>query len=72
MKLGFDYTQEYFRKCCMSSESYVVHSSDNWSDDPWFIDQEKRDFIKNSGFWLINEGLASGRIVGGNLITLHC
>ena len=46
-----------------------VMPSTEWSDDAWFIDQEKREFIKNEGYWNIHNGSAEGVIVGGNLCT---
>ena len=43
--------------------------SDEWSDDLWFIDQENRNFIKNDGWWILQDGNAKGTIKGGNLGT---
>ena len=59
MKKGFDYTFEYFKKMLMEDggETEVV-SSEKWSDDSWFLDQENRDFIENKGMFIINEGEA--------------
>lgn len=59
MKKGFDYTFEYFKKMLMEDggETEVV-SSEKWSDDAWFLDQENRDFIENKGMFIINEGEA--------------
>ena len=71
MKHGFDYTLENMRKMLMGSGVNEVMPSREWSDDPWFIDQEKREFIKNEGYWLIHDGKASGTIVGGNLGTFN-
>ena len=33
----------------MSDEPFELLSSDEWSDDPWYINQEKREFIKTFG-----------------------
>jgi len=55
----------------MESSSFEVSPSDTWSDDLWFLDQEKREFIKNEGMFSINEGEASGVITGGNLSTFN-
>ncbi len=70
-KRGFDYSLDYFKKCLFSNESFEVLPSKQWSDDLWAKDQENRKFLKNDGFWIINEGEASGKIVGGNLCTLQ-
>ena len=69
MKHGFDYTLENMRKMLMGSGVNEVEPSEEWSDDPWFINQEKREFIKNEGYWNIHNGEAEGTIVGGNLGT---
>lgn len=71
MEKGIEYTQEYFQKCLLEEGPFEVQPSREWSDDLWFLDQEKREFIANPGYFLINEGLAEGKIVGGNLCTLN-
>jgi muramoyltetrapeptide carboxypeptidase len=70
MKLGIDYTREYFERCLMREEPFEVQPADHWSDDPWYEDQENRDFVPNSGYEVIHEGEAEGRLLGGNLGTL--
>lgn len=69
MKYGFDYTLENMSKMLMESGINEVIPSEEWSDDLWFINQEKREFIKNEGYWNIHDGEAEGVIVGGNLGT---
>ncbi|VVB76101.1 LD-carboxypeptidase [uncultured archaeon] len=71
IKHGTEYTIEYFKKCLMSRENFTITPSETWSDDKWFIDQEKREFIKNPGYNVINSGKARGTIIGGNLCTLN-
>lgn len=72
MEKGFEYTFDYFKKMLMENGGEAsVESSKEWSDDAWFIDQEKREFIDNKGMFIINEGEADGKIVGGNLCTLN-
>src|SRR3990167_70554 len=44
-KLFFDYTLEYFKKCLMSDEPFEVSSSNSWSDDEWYLDQNKRELV---------------------------
>lgn len=70
-KIGFDYSLDYLKKCLMSNESFAAEPAAEWSDDPWYKDQENRSFIKNEGFWPINDGQAKGTIIGGNLCTLN-
>lgn len=70
MKYGFEYSLEYFVKCCMEENSFDLAASKEWSDDPWYINQEEREFITNDGYWVLNAGHAIGRIIGGNLMTI--
>ena len=71
MKKGFEYTFEYFKKMFMENGEADIVSSKEWSDDTWFLDQENREFIDNNGMFIINEGEAEGKIIGGNLCTLN-
>lgn len=69
MKYGFEYTIENFKDTFMNQGDYEIKSSNDWSDDLWFADQEKREFIKNEGIYFINEGSFNGELVGGNIST---
>lgn len=69
MKYGFEYTIEYFKKLLIDGGEVEIKSSDVWSNDSWFIDQEKREFFKNHKMFCINKGNAEGKIIGGNLST---
>lgn len=71
MKKGLEYTLEYFKKCLMQEEPVEVCTSSSWSDDSWYLDQENREFIPNEGSFVIQEGEATGTIIGGNLCTLN-
>ena len=71
MLKGFDYEMEYFKKMFFQEEEFEITSSNEWSDDAWFIDQENRTFFQNEGMFVINEGDAEGDIVGGNLCTIN-
>lgn len=48
-----------------------IKPSEFWSDDPWYRDQESRNFIPNDGYLVINEGEAEGTLIGGNLCTFN-
>lgn len=71
MLKGFEYTMEYFKKMFFEDSEFEIESSKQWSDDAWFINQENREFLENDGMFIINEGVAEGNIVGGNLCTLN-
>lgn len=72
MKKGFEYTLDYFKKCLFEDKEFNITPSKEWSDDQWYRgNQEKREFIKNKGFLIINEGKAEGIIIGGNQGTLR-
>jgi muramoyltetrapeptide carboxypeptidase LdcA involved in peptidoglycan recycling len=71
MEKGLDYTLEYFRQCLMETGPYFIDPSNSWSDDRWYRDQQRRQFFPNEGYLVINEGVAEGKILGGNLCTLN-
>jgi len=66
-----DYTLSYFEKMAFRDSPLIIRPSPSWSDDNWIKNQDKRELIKNEGFWLINPGKASGQIIGGNLCSLN-
>ncbi|MCQ2734577.1 MAG: LD-carboxypeptidase [Alphaproteobacteria bacterium] len=71
MKLGCEYTLNYLQKMLFSDSPVEVKPSAEWSDDLWFLDQDKREFVKNEGHWVLHKGKAEGKIVGGNLCTFN-
>lgn len=68
---GLEYTLHSLQQCLFSEAEYEVHPSPTWSDDAWYRDQGQRTFHPNSGWSVLQEGEASGTIVGGNLSTLN-
>jgi muramoyltetrapeptide carboxypeptidase len=70
---NFEYAQDYFKKCMFldKDESYEIKPSDKYSYDKWGLDQINRNFIKNKGYEILNEGYAEGTILGSNLVTFH-
>ena len=71
MKLGNEYTIEYFQKCLFNEEPLVIEPSEKWSDEDWYLHQEDRNFFESEKIKVINEGMAKGTIIGGNLCTLN-
>lgn len=70
MQKHCEYNLEYFQKCLMQEKDFTIEPSPDWSDDAWYMDQENRDIKTNEGYWILQEGEAEGKIVGGNLGTL--
>ncbi|MFD6443067.1 S66 peptidase family protein [Peribacillus sp. NPDC060186] len=71
MKAGLDYTMEYFKKAVLQVEDFYLDPSETWSDDSWHLEQDDRTFHTNSGYMVIQEGEATGTIIGGNLCTIN-
>ena len=71
MQKGFEYSLEYFKKIFFESNEISLLPSKEWSDDAWYLDQEKRVFHPNPGYKVIHPGQAEGRIIGGHLGTLR-
>jgi len=71
MKKGFEYIEEYFKKCLIKDEPFEIEASKEWSNDAWYKDQENRNFEKNGGYLIINKGKAKGTIIGANLCTFN-
>lgn len=71
MKQRFDFTLDHFKKCLFEEGPLELKPSEFWSDDQWYLDQENRNFIPNSGYTVINPGRAKGTIIGGNLCTFN-
>ena len=69
MKRGIEYTLDHFERCLMRDEPFEIEPADHWSDDPWYEDQEHRNFVPNPGCAIINEGEAQGKLLGGHLGT---
>lgn len=70
-KLHFEYTLDYFKKCLMSEAPYTIEPAKEWTDDTWYLDQDKRVPIPNDGWWPLAEGQAEGTVIGGNLCTFN-
>lgn len=67
----FDQTLNWFTTALMTNDTVVAGPAVTWSDDEWYLDQHNRRIEPNDGFWVMNEGAADGRLVGGNLCTFN-
>ena len=71
MKRHFEFTEAGFRACLMDDAPVELAPARQWSDDAWFMDQEDRHLEPGEGWWILQEGEAAGRIVGGNLCSFN-
>lgn len=71
MKVGFDYILDSFIEAVTNDAPYEINPSPTWSDDPWYKDQDNRTFFEQSGYLVIQEGGATGKIIAANLCTLN-
>ena len=60
-----EYNTEYFKKCLMQNESYVINPSQK------YYEYGIKNAIKNKGFFAVNEGNIKGTIIGENLCTFN-
>lgn len=71
VKYGFEYTLESFLDAVTNDAPIELIPSSFWTDDPWYLEQENRTFQEQSGYTIIQEGEAEGRLIGGNLSTIN-
>lgn len=71
MLKGCEYTLDNMEHMLFEGGKTELKASKQWSDDLWFLDQEKRIFYENEGWWQIQGGSAQGTILGGNLCTFN-
>ena len=70
MRDHFDDTLDWFVECLFTSDEIELLPSSTWTDDEeWFLDQDDRHPRPNEGWWVLNQGSAEGRLVGGNAST---
>lgn len=74
MKLNYCH-QEHFqllqRVWVPMSPPFEIFASPQWSDDAWYLDQNDRHFLPNDGHWILQQGEASGTVLGANLYTFN-
>ena len=71
MRDHFEHTLDWFAHALFEDDPIEVRPAAQWTDDLWFLDQDKRTPETNSGWWPIRPGSAEGRLVGGNLCTFN-
>ena len=70
IKHGNDFTVQCFIEAATHRAGEYLPTSPAWSDDCWYLDQDKREFHDNEGPLVVSEGVGVGHIIGGNLSTL--
>lgn len=71
MRDHFEQTLQWFTETLLGNRPLALTPSELWTDDDWFLDQDNRDPLAGDGWWALQPGMASGRVVGGNLCTLN-
>ena len=69
-----DYSVKYFQQCLFVDKpsEYTIHPAKAWYDLPWDYDEKSlRSGQLNSGVNVIQPGIASGTVLGGNLCSLN-
>ncbi|MBM7767886.1 S66 family peptidase [Glutamicibacter nicotianae] len=70
MRDHFEPTGQWFRAATHEHAWSIEHATE-FTDDLWFMDQDNRSVNATSGPWILNEGAATGMVIGGNLGTLR-
>lgn len=71
MRDHFAPTLRWFTAALVDEGPYEVTPAQSWTDDLWFLDQDRREVLPGEGWWELQPGTATGRLVGGNLCTLN-
>jgi len=65
------YTEACFKRCVCSEHPFVLEPADIWIELKWKDEEQCEENFTNQGFGVVQNGVAEGRIVGGNLCTLN-
>jgi muramoyltetrapeptide carboxypeptidase len=64
-----EYTIDYFKKCLLQDDSFIIMPSESWNDNAWWREQISDQPHQNAGYHVFTPGTASGTFIGGNLAT---
>lgn len=67
----FEYTLEHFVKCLFEEGPITLRPSEAFIDERWAVNQEAPEIHRNAGWRVLQNGKASGTLLGGNLGSLH-
>lgn len=71
MQEHLDQTLRWFSAALLSEDRISLEPAKTWTDDAWYLDQRHRTIEPNDGYWVMSDGIAEGRLLGGNLCTLN-
>lgn len=71
IKHGFDYTLQSFLEAVTNDAPVEVKPSPTWSDAPWQLEEAEWTYAESEGYIVIQEGEASGKLIGGSLSALN-
>jgi muramoyltetrapeptide carboxypeptidase LdcA involved in peptidoglycan recycling len=71
MRDHFEQTQQWFVDTLFGIAPVELPAATTWTDDLWFVDQDKRELLPGEGWWRLQDGAAEGTIIGANLCTLN-
>jgi muramoyltetrapeptide carboxypeptidase len=71
MRDHFEQTELWFVEALFHDEPIELRPAATWTDDEWFLDEDAREVRPGEGWWPLQRGAASGRLLGGNLCTFN-
>jgi len=71
IRRGLGATLRAFTECLFDDAPFRLTAAGSWTDDPWLPDGADARLEPNEGWWVIQEGAATGMAVGGNLGTFR-
>lgn len=69
-----DHTYDYFKEMLIEEQSlpFIIPTPPIWTDEPLNWEVKTGDKVQRDNEWVcVNEGVAQGRLVGGNLNTMY-
>lgn len=69
-----DHTYDYFKEMLIEEQSlpYIIPTPPIWTDEPLNWEVKTGDKVQRDNEWVcVNEGVAQGRLVGGNLNAMY-
>jgi len=68
---GQRYTADYLRRVLSQTQPVEIEPSKTWYDKDYRVSPPRQRKYSNDGWWSLNVGQASGRLVGGEISSLQ-